>query len=398
MSTTNNGKVADVVVVGGGIGGLANAFALAAGGHQVRVLERAPEFTEVGAGLQMAPNATRILREWGLLDEVLEAGVQPRRLVFKDAVDGTELSYLDLGAEFQQRYGAPYVVIHRSDLLRILADACERAGVELQPDTTVVDVESAEHGAVIFTADGEQRADLVLAADGLRSTLRGKLSADEPVPSGYVAYRGAFPLSEIDVELDEDALQDVVVYLGAGCHLVQYPLRRGEMFNTVAVFESPAYLRGEEDWGGPEELEEVFAGCCDEVRRGLASLWRTRRWQMFDREPIPAWVDGRLALTGDAAHPMLQYLAQGACQAIEDAHCLSSEVAKRATEDGTSDWDGALAGYEEVRTERTARVQTTARVWGEIWHVDGLARILRNALFRDREPGDYKHIDWLYGG
>jgi salicylate hydroxylase len=386
----------EVVVVGGGIGGLANAYALATAGHRVRVLERAAEFAEVGAGLQMAPNATRILREWGLLDRVVEAGVTPQRLVFRDALTGEELTRLELGVDFLERYGAPYVVIHRSDLLTILVDACREAGVELVPGTGVDDVEAGPNGAVVHAGEARLDADVVLAADGLRSTLRGKFSDDEPVSSGYVAYRGAFPVSELTLELDERSFEEVVVYLGPGCHLVQYPLRRGEIFNTVAVFESPAFAHGEADWGGPEELDAVFAGACEPVRRGLASLWRDRRWPMYDRLPIGTWVSGRLALTGDAAHPMLQYLAQGACQAIEDAHCLSTEVAKTAV-DGTVDWDTALATYQELRTARTAQVQTTARVWGDIWHVDGIARLLRNALFTDRDVADHKYVDWLYG-
>jgi salicylate hydroxylase len=389
-------EASDVIVVGGGIGGLANAYALASAGHRVTVLERASEFAEVGAGLQMAPNATRVLREWGLLDAVLKHGVVPRRLVMKDAVDGTELTHLDLGAEFVERYGAPYVVIHRSDLLNVLADACRRAGVDLVPNAKVDDVATAVDSAVVTSEAGEFRANVVVAADGLRSVLRRRFSDDEPIASGYVAYRGAFPLSEIDVELDENALRDVVVYVGPGCHLVQYSLRGGEMFNTVAVFKSPAYERGESDWGNPEELEAVFSGMCADVRRGLKSLWRTRRWPMYDRTPIPAWVNGRLALTGDAAHPMLQYLAQGACQAVEDAYVLAGEAAKSGAQDGV-DWDRALKAYETARTGRTARVQSSARVWGDIWHVDGVARLLRNELMRDRAPGDYRHIDWLYG-
>ncbi|MCW3815849.1 FAD-dependent monooxygenase [Micromonospora sp. DR5-3] len=386
-----------ITIVGGGIGGLANAYALASAGHTVRVLERAAEFAEVGAGLQMAPNATRILRQWGLLDAVLERGVVPRRLVFRDAVDGAELTHLDLGADFVERYGAPYVVIHRSDLLDILVQACRRVGVELLPNTRVDDVVTSADAAVVVSEAGEFTSDLALAADGLRSTLRGKLSDDQPIASGYVAYRGAFPLAEIDVELNQDALQDVVVYLGPGCHLVQYALRSGDMFNTVAVFKSAAYDRGEEDWGNPDELESAFSGMCPDVRRGLRSLWRTRKWPMYDRSPIPTWVDGRLALTGDAAHPMLQYLAQGACQAIEDAYALAVEAGKTVASGGL-DWDVALRSYEAVRSERTARVQTSARVWGDIWHVDGVARLLRNELFRDRAADDYKHIDWLYGG
>jgi 2-polyprenyl-6-methoxyphenol hydroxylase-like FAD-dependent oxidoreductase len=397
MTTIDRAGTADaeIVVVGGGIGGLANAYALATAGHAVRVLERADDFAEVGAGLQMAPNATRILREWGLLDQVVDVGVLPRRLVFRDALTGEELTRLDLGADFQERYGAPYVVIHRSDLLNILVEACRAAGVELVPGTAVDDVVTDAAGAVVHTAGRRQGAELVLAADGLRSTLRRRFSDDEPVCSGYVAYRGAFPVSELTLELDERSFEEVVVYLGPGCHLVQYPLRRGEIFNTVAVFESPAYARGEADWGGPEELDQVFANACEPVRRGLASLWRDRRWAMYDRLPIRTWVDGRLALTGDAAHPMLQYLAQGACQAIEDAHCLATEAAKAQGAGGT-DWDAALAAYQEARTGRTARVQTTARVWGDIWHVDGVARLMRNELFAHRASDD-TYLDWLYG-
>ncbi len=394
MSGSND---VDVVVVGGGIGGLGNAYALASSGFSVRVLERAADFTEVGAGLQMAPNATRILREWGLLDEVIEAGVPPERMVYRDAVTGGELTHLELGSGFVERYGAPYVVIHRSDLLDILAQGCRRIGVDLVPNSLVTDVQTEGDTAHVSVQGGASgRADAVIAADGLRSTLRRHFSDDEPVPAGYVAYRGAFKIEDLTVALDESAMTDVVVYLGVGCHLVQYPLRRGEMFNTVAVFRSPSFARGEEDWGGVEELDGAFAGSCPEVRRGITSLWRDRRWPMYDRLPISTWVSGRMALTGDAAHPMLQYLAQGACQALEDAATLATEVTKLAAT-GTPDWPAALGSYAALRTAPTARVQTTARFWGELWHVDGMSRTLRNELFLKRDIDDYQYVDWLYG-
>lgn len=386
----------DVVIAGGGIAGLGNACALAAAGHRVRVLERAPDFTEIGAGLQLAPNATRVLRDWGLLDQVVERGVLPRRLVFRDVLDGTELTHLAFDEQFLQRYGAPYVVIHRSDLLQILVEECTRAGVELLPNQAVEHAQPDGDSVVVHAGGRQHRAQVALAADGLRSVLRGRLSDDEPVPSGYVAYRGAFPVAEVADRLGEDALRDVVVHIGPGCHLVQYPLRSGEIFNTVAVFRSPGFHRGEPDWGGPGELDAAFAGACEEVQRGLKSLWRDRRWPMYDREPIRRWVDGRLALTGDAAHPMLQYLAQGACQALEDAQCLAAEAA-RLSSGGDPGWPRALSAYEERRVPRTAEVQSAARVWGETWHVDGFARSLRNTLFRDRDPADHRHIEWLYG-
>jgi salicylate hydroxylase len=385
----------DVVVVGGGIGGLGSALALTRAGERVRVLEQAPQFGEVGAGLQMAPNATRILRSWGLLDEVVERGVLPRRLVMRDAVDGSELSHLDL-TDADRRYGAPYVVIHRSDLHAILVEACRVAGVDLVTDAAVTDVEIGDDRAV---AVGERRRDpgrVVLAADGLNSVLRRRLSDDEPVSSAYVAYRGALPIGDI-TDTSDLALNDVVFYVGPYCHLVQYPLRRGEMFNQVAVFRSPRALAGEADWGTPDELDAAFAGTCDAVRAGLPNLWRDRWWRMFDREPIGTWVDRRLALTGDAAHPMLQYLAQGACQALEDADCLATLVGKHTVGPEGVDWDAALHDYAEVRTVRTAQVQRMARNWGDLWHCDGLFRSVRNALLIDRDPADYRYIDWLYG-
>jgi 2-polyprenyl-6-methoxyphenol hydroxylase-like FAD-dependent oxidoreductase len=385
----------DAVVVGGGIGGLGSALALARAGYAVRVLEQQPEFGEVGAGLQMAPNATRILRSWDLLDEVVDLGVTPRRLVMRDALDGGELTHLDL-AETARRFGAPYVVIHRSDLHSILLRACRAAGVDLVTDAAVQDVEvAAEHAVAI----GDRRRDsgnIVLAADGLGSRLRARLSDDEPVSSAYVAYRGALPLADLP-DTSGLALDDVVVYIGPGCHFVQYPLRRGEMFNQVAVFRSPKALAGEEEWGTPDELDTAFAATCDRIQAALPNLWRNRWWRMYDREPITNWVDGRLALTGDAAHPMLQYLAQGACQALEDAAQLAEQVTKARFADGT-DWDRALAAYADIRTVRTARVQRTARQWGDLWHCDGLFRATRNALLRDRDPGDYRYIDWLYAG
>jgi salicylate hydroxylase len=381
----------DAVIVGGGIGGLGNALALTRASHTVRVLEQAPEFGEVGAGLQMAPNATRILESWGLLDEVVDLGVTPRRLVMRDAVDGRELTHLDL-ADAARRYGAPYVVIHRSDLHAILVRACRDARVDLVTSAAVTDVETAADHATAVGADRRDSGRIVLAADGLNSRLRTRLSDDEPVSSAYVAYRGALPLADLP-DTSGLALDDVVVYVGPGCHLVQYPLRRGEMFNQVAVFRSPRALAGEADWGTPDELDAAFAATCDPVRAALPNLWRDRWWRMYDRDPIGAWVDGRLALTGDAAHPMLQYLAQGACQALEDADCLAEQAGKNP-----DDWDAALAGYAETRTARTAVVQRTARQWGDLWHCDGLFRATRNALLTDRDPTDYRYVDWLYQG
>lgn len=389
----------DVLVVGGGMAGLAAALGLQNNGAAVRLVEQASEFGEVGAGLQMAPNATRILERWGLLEELLDVGVRPRNLVFRDALSGEELARQDLQGDFVQRYGAPYIVVHRSDLHRILLEACRRAGVELLNDVRIDSVETHDAGARAHARDGRVfEAGVVIGADGLKSALRPSVVADEPVPSGYVAYRGTVQLDDGHAGGDRE---DVVVYFGPHCHLVQYPLRRGELLNTVAVFKSPSFEQGNEQYGGVDELEAAYKDCVPQVRRALENVGTGMRWPMYDREPVENWISGRLVLMGDAAHPMLQYLAQGACQALEDAEALqdlSAGTVFGASVPDAAAWDGVLREFNDVRAPRTARVQRTARLWGESWHVTGIARLLRNMLFQDPRPSHYMYTDWLYGG
>jgi salicylate hydroxylase len=387
-----------VVVVGGGIGGLSAAYALARKGLRVRVLERAKEFGEVGAGMQIAPNCTRILDHYDLLDEAKRLGVLPQSMVMRDAVDSSELTRLDL-EDVERTYGFPYMVIHRSDLHGIFLRACERAGVELLTDQKAVSFENSDHGARVTFEDGHvEEAEVVLAADGLHSVARRLLVDDQPVNSAYVAYRGAMPIEQ--VRENDIAEKDVVVYVGPRCHFVQYPLRGGDMFNQVAVFESPKALAGEEDWGTPDELDLAFAGTCEQVQQGLPLMWRDKWWRMFDRDPIMNWVHGRIALLGDAAHPPLQYMAQGAIMAIEDGWVLAEHVG-RQLEAGASaddlDWEAALDAYNAVRPEHCRRVLSTGRVWGELWHLDGIKRLQRNAIMRARDPYDYTFTEWIFG-
>ncbi len=259
----------DVIVVGGGIGGLSAAFALSRKGLRVRVLERSAEFGEVGAGMQIAPNCTRILRAYGLLDEATRLGVLPSSMVMKDAVDGTVLTSLDL-KDMKQRYGTPYIVIHRSDLHSLFLSACREAGVDLRTSQHVTGYDNTGNGARVMLADGTvHQASLVVAADGLHSTARARLVGDEPVNSAYVAYRGAVPIGM--VRENGVSEEDVVVYVGPRCHFVQYPLRGGEMFNQVAVFESPRARAGEEDWGTPDELDAAYAGMTGNIQQRPAA-------------------------------------------------------------------------------------------------------------------------------
>ncbi|UDY23389.1 FAD-dependent oxidoreductase [Nocardioides sp. Kera G14] len=389
----------DVLIVGGGIGGLSAAFALSREGLQVRLLESAPEFGEVGAGLQIAPNCTRILDEYGLLDEVKSLGVLPDDMIMFDGVgeqrSGTEVTRLDL-RDLEKRYGYPYMVIHRSDLHATLLRACQRAGVELVTNAKAVDYDSTDSSATVTLEDGTTHtAPVVIAADGIRSVARTKYVGDEPVSSSYVAYRGAIPIDEARANnIHEKA---VVLYLGNNCHFVQYGLRGGEMFNQVAVFESPKALAGQEDWGTPDELDAAFADTVGDVQDGLKFMWRDRWWRMYDRESIDQWIYGRVALLGDSAHAPLQYIAQGAIMAIEDGWALAKHVARNRSESGEVDWDTALKAYEAVRTQHTRRVLATSREWGILWHHVGTKREQRNAILSARDTYDYSFVDWLYG-
>ncbi len=383
-----------VVIVGGGIGGLLAALAAARRGFDVSVLERSQEFGEIGAGLQLAPNATRVLKRLGLLDSVLDIGVLPQRLVLADAVTADELTSLDV-TDFDRQYGGPYVVAHRGDVLAILLDACIReSSIELHTGKAVTRVDEPRPGEVVVTcADGwTVSGDVVVGADGLHSTVRTLIDDSAPICSGYIAYRGAVPTETVAAR---SASRDVVAFLGKGLHFVQYPLRSGSLYNQVAVFRSERYFAGEAEWGGPDELDQAFASTHERIRTALQSIDRGANWPMYDREPLTSWTHGRAVLLGDAAHPMLQYLAQGACQAIQDGDCLAHALAE--ARDGGLDLVQGFPEYEVHRVERAGRTQRNARMWGDMWHSDGVTRVLMDAYLRERDPQDIRHVTPLYG-
>ena len=388
------------LVVGGGIGGLSAALALARAGQQVHLLERTAAFREIGAGLQIGANATRVMHGLGILDAVEEVAVHPDRGVMMDAVDGTVLTGLTLGRSYRDRYGYPYLVMHRSDLLDILLAACQNCDlISLENGKHVIAVASRSSGrssgGTVTCADGSSyEADVIVGADGIRSTVRQLIDRGEPIASGYVAYRGTMPVTDV-ADINPG---DVVIWIGPDMHLVQYPVRRGELYNQVAVFHSYRWEHGEQDWGTPEELDERFARVCDPVRQAVALVGRDQRSPIFERDPLPTWRHGRAVLIGDAAHPMLQYLGQGACQAMEDALALAERAAAAgpAAADPAA-LDKALLGFEEARLPRTTRCQLTARPWGRRWHTtDPLLSALRNRLMRARAYDDYSDVDWLY--
>ena len=380
-----------VLVIGGGIGGLATACALALKGRKVHVLEQASEFAEIGAGLQLAPNAMRCLERLQVLGQVSQDAVFPRQLLMMDALSGERITTVTLGDAFRERYGHPYAVMHRSDLHRHLLQRCRDSPlVTLETNRAVVAIEESEGFARARCADGSRyQAELLVGADGLHSRIRHALGdATPPVCEEYVAFRGTVPTTRVAAAAGSDSM---VGWVGPEMHLIQYPVRRGELFNQVAVFRSPSYTPDSDDWGTAEELEAKFAPLHPTVRAALQTIGKDRRWTMYDRPPLDEWVQGRIALLGDAAHPMLQYVAQGACQALEDAVCLAEML------DRYNDVDTGLQAYQAARTAHTARVQLTARFFGEIAHAQGTAAMFRNAAFGRRSPDDYRYFDWLYG-
>jgi salicylate hydroxylase len=383
-----------VLVVGGGIGGLATALSVARLGRRVHVLERAEMFTEIGAGLQFGPNASRALAALGVFDGIRPLALAPRQAVMRDAVTGSVLTTLELGPKFERRYGYPYLVLHRGDLLDTLAARCRAHElITLEADRTVVAAEVCENGATVVCSEGSvYETEALIAADGLHSTLRGKVVEDTAICSGYAAYRGTVPMGETGSALAPD---EVTLWVGPGMHLIQYPLRGGEICNLVAVFRSRRFHDGHTrpgEWGTTDELDEAFADASAPVRAAISRIGRDRHWPMYDRAPTDTWISGRLLLTGDAAHPMLQYLGQGACQALEDA----VELGHRLHRNG-SDIDTAYREFEKARLPRTAQCQSRARPWGELWHIDDpLTVALRNRLLAAREPADYSELDWLY--
>ena len=384
----------EFLVIGGGIGGLTTALALARGSHRVRVLEQAAQFGEVGAGLQVGPNASRVLERLGVLDAVVRDAFSPRRLVLRDAMSGARITALETTQPFVERFGYRYFVGHRADLHHAIQQACQDSGlVELVPSKHVIRVEGRPGGALVTCSDGaEYETTALIGADGLHSSTRDQLIGDgEAIDSGYVSYRGTVPTAALSAH---DGLREpdgMVIWAGPGLHLVQYPVRRGELVNQVATLDTHRHpaANGEDI---ADHLDRIFATLCPAVGYGASLMDHSRRWHLVDRLPARGWSQGNITLVGDAAHPMLQYLAQGACQAIEDAAALAASVAAHP-----DDIETAFSDYESVRYPRTARVQTTARAWGEILHVDGVSALMRKALLSQRAEDDFEIVDWLYG-
>ena len=378
------------LIVGGGLGGLAAALALARRGIASHVLEQAPAFGEIGAGIQLGPNAFRMFDRLGVAEAISRDAVFVDRLVMMDALTEEAVAAGDLGPAFRKRFGAPYAVTHRADFHRTLLEACETSGsVTLETSARVVEVEDLGGRVRARLADGGRRGGAFLVgADGLWSRVRAHVLGDGPPDvSGHIAYRAVLPMEEAPEAVRWNA---AALWAGPRNHLVHYPLRRSTLFNIVAVFHSDRYVEGWDSEGDPEELMARFAGIAARPMALLEKIETWRMWVLCDREPVADWSRGRICLLGDAAHPMLQYLAQGACMAVEDAVALADALA------AGRDVERAFRAYARARYLRTARVQLTARMMGEIYHAEGVRRELRNHVLSTADLRE--GMAWLYSG
>jgi 3-hydroxybenzoate 6-monooxygenase len=381
-----------VLVVGGGIGGLATALALSRKGIPVQVLEQAPEFTEIGAGIQLGPNVFRMFEVLGLTEEMFRWSAFPVGLEFRDSITGETVMELPIDKKFHDKYRAPYGVIHRADLLNVILDACKRSNlIKLTTSQKVVAINDDGSAISAKTETGETYTGAAMVGcDGLWSTVRETIVGDgKPVVSGHIAYRAVLPTADWP---NEYRIPKMIIWCGEKTHLVHYPMRRGELFNLVVVFHSDRYEEGWDTYGDPAELHARFVEKCEPVRTLLQKVNAWKMWVLCDRPPIKTWSKGRITLLGDAAHPMLQYLAQGGNMAMEDAVCLANQV-----EAAAGDYAAAFQKYQELRYLRTARVQLMARVFGEIYHASGVNRELRNKVLREWMTQGGVDMSWLYG-
>jgi 3-hydroxybenzoate 6-monooxygenase len=383
-----------ILITGGGIGGLAAAYALSLKGFAVRVLEQTAEFREIGAGIQLAPNIFAAADRIGLKDALLADAWQPPAMEMRCALSGDLVTRMPLEQEFIARFKQPYAVSHRADIHGTFLQACQGSNlVSLENNQRVEDFEDDGGGVTAILQNGERiRGRALIGCDGMWSRTREKIIGDgAPRVSGHIAYRAVLKRSEVPDDLWRP---DVVLWAGPRTHFVHYPLRRGELYNLVAVFHSDRYEEGWNTEADPSELWQHFNGQRPEVLRLLERIETWRMWVLCDREPVKDWSQGHVTLLGDAAHPMLQYLAQGACQATEDAVALAEAAAKQP-----EDLAAAFQTYQQARYLRTGRVQLMARVYGEFYHARGVTAELRNIMLGARTPQQsYDGIAWLYAG
>ena len=381
-----------ILVAGGGIGGIAAALALVRRGFAVKVLEQAAQLGEIGAGIQLGPNAFAAFDALGIGEIARARAVYTDEMVMHDALDEALVGRIPTGEAFIKRFGNPYAVIHRADVHNSLLEGALATGrIEVATSTQVQRLEQDDNGVTVFdAAGGQHRGIALIGADGVKSAVRRQCVGDEARVSGHVVYRAVVEKAAFPKNLQWNAAS---IWVGPNCHLVHYPLRGGEQYNVVVTFHS----REAEQWsvrtGSRAEVLSYFEGICPKARQLIELPKDWTRWATADREPIAQWNFGRVTLLGDAAHPTLQYLAQGACMAMEDAVTLGEALRVH-----DNDFTEAYALYQRSRVARTARIVLSAREMGRIFHAQGVERLVRNDLWKGRsQERFYDAMEWLYG-
>jgi 2-polyprenyl-6-methoxyphenol hydroxylase-like FAD-dependent oxidoreductase len=383
-----------VIIVGGGIGGLAAALGLAKNSISSIVLEKSKKLGEIGAGIQLGPNAFHGFDYLGVGDQARKMSVYIDNLTLMDAINGEVISNISLGESFRKKFKNPYAVVHRGDLHGVLLQACKSSKfIKLQTNSMVIDYEQDENNVSAILHNHENvKGSALIGAEGLWSNIRQRLVGDgRPNVSGHTTYRSVIPTNDMPEDLRWNS---ATLWAGPKCHIVHYPLSDWKSFNLVVTYHNDA----KEPIAGKSVTKDVVSKGFEHInpvpRQIIERGKNWKSWVLCDREPVLDWVDGKVALLGDAAHPMLQYLAQGACMAIEDAVCLSDEMSK-----GFDKVETALLNYQNRRRVRTARVQLQSREAGKhIYHPDGAHALLRNKILKSKSQVDwYNSIEWLYG-
>jgi salicylate hydroxylase len=383
-----------VVIAGGGIGGLAAALALARKGFRSIVLEQAPQFGEIGAGIQIAPNAWHALDALGVGRLVKKEAVFIEHLLMFDGVSGDKVIDIPLDKRFAKRFGNPYAVTHRADIHGSLLDGCKAVPglIELRTSTRVTGFDHDAKEVEVRTQNGNLRGAALVGADGARSLIRDAIVGD-PFPASTIhkCYRAVLNINEVPKDLRFAA---ATLWAAHNTHIVHYPLRGWKLFNLVATTIGKTISEGHNEPATPEEVLPQFAHYCDKPLKLMRTPKQFTRWMLRCREPVGNWVRGPVALLGDAAHLMLQYMAQGAAMALEDAVALGV-----CADEAEGDFTEAFLRYQQMRVVRASRVQISANsLIGQIFHVpDGLQRLIRNDIYLGRPPERYYDaLEWVF--
>jgi 2-polyprenyl-6-methoxyphenol hydroxylase-like FAD-dependent oxidoreductase len=383
-----------ILIAGGGIGGLAAALALAQKNIASLVLEKASQLGEIGAGIQLGPNAFHCFDRLGVGETARRMAVYIDHLRLMDSMADGEITNVDLGETFRARYGNPYAVVHRGDLHGVLLKACQAHPlIDLRVSSEVTGYDQDGNTVTVRLGNGESvQGSALIGADGLWSNVRRQVVGDgSPRVSGHTTYRSVIPTDEMPEDLRWNA---ATLWAGPKCHIVHYPLSGWKVFNLVVTYHNDA---AHPVAGKPVPVEEVHRGFTHICERAQTIIRHGKDWHMWvlcDRDPVDNWVDGRVALLGDAAHPMMQYMAQGACMAMEDGVCLADSLAR------TDTLESGLTSYRDRRVLRTTRVQLMSRAMGDhVYHASGPHAALRNAIMSAKSQAEwYSALDWLYGG